>query len=123
MNDLMNENRLSFAEAARREKVHTTTIRRWWQKGIRGIFLETFVIGGRRYTTEEALQRFHSRLNGHESDDDPPQGVPQDPDPDPPSGPLEGAAQVVPQAPYAPSEPLEPERQEQVEAEPDDKAA
>jgi hypothetical protein len=40
------------------------TMWRWAVKGVDGVKLETFKIGGRRYTTAEALDRFVARLNG-----------------------------------------------------------
>ena len=42
---------------------HVATLYRWWRRGVRGIKLETVVIGGRRYTSLEALQRFADRLS------------------------------------------------------------
>ncbi|MBI3461447.1 MAG: DUF1580 domain-containing protein [Planctomycetes bacterium] len=35
-----------------------STLWRWRQRGVRGVKLETLVVGGRRYTTVEALERF-----------------------------------------------------------------
>ena len=41
---------------------HPGTVFRWITKGLRGgIKLETSMVGGRRYTTHEALQRFIER--------------------------------------------------------------
>ena len=37
---------------------HTATIWRWYQRGISGIKLETFLAGGKRFTTIEAIERF-----------------------------------------------------------------
>jgi hypothetical protein len=37
---------------------HVSTLYRWHLRGIRGIRLETILIGGRRYTSQEALERF-----------------------------------------------------------------
>ena len=31
---------------------------RWWRHGVRGVRLETVLVGGRRYTTAAAVQRF-----------------------------------------------------------------
>jgi hypothetical protein len=31
---------------------------RWWRQGIRGVHLETVLVGGRRLTTAEAVERF-----------------------------------------------------------------
>ena len=38
--------------------VHVSTIHRWRLKGVRGVRLETFLRGGIRYTTDEAIERF-----------------------------------------------------------------
>lgn len=35
-----------------------STVYRWWKRGIKGVRLETILIGGRRYTSKEALTRF-----------------------------------------------------------------
>ena len=40
------------------KKVHYSTIYRWSTKGARGRILESFLVGGIRYTTIEAVQRF-----------------------------------------------------------------
>ncbi|MBA4107637.1 MAG: hypothetical protein C0485_18035 [Pirellula sp.] len=58
MSNLLNEHRLTLAELARREGVSVCTVWRWAQRGARGAKLETFAVGGRRYTTEEAHERF-----------------------------------------------------------------
>lgn len=42
----------------RGQKVHMTTIYRWVQRGARGKVLESILLGGVRYTSLEALQRF-----------------------------------------------------------------
>jgi hypothetical protein len=43
---------------------HLATVYRWWQKGVRGgIKLETALVGGRRFTSREAVQRFVERLS------------------------------------------------------------
>jgi hypothetical protein len=43
-----------------------STLWRWALRGVRGIVLESIVIGGRRYTSREAVDRFMSRLNESE---------------------------------------------------------
>ncbi|NLX94634.1 MAG: DUF1580 domain-containing protein [Rhodopirellula sp.] len=60
---LFGETRLTLTEAARRESVHPSTIWRAALEGRRGVTLETFVHLGRRFTTAEALERFHQRAN------------------------------------------------------------
>lgn len=59
--DLLQEERLALARAARDCDVHLATVGRWCQRGIRGVVLESFILGGRRYTTREALARFVAR--------------------------------------------------------------
>jgi hypothetical protein len=51
------------------------TMWRWALKGVDGVKLETFKIGGRRYTTAEALDRFVARLNGPRSANEPPESL------------------------------------------------
>lgn len=44
-------------------KPHPTTVWRWVSHGIRGIKLESWMIGGQRCTTPAAIERFLCRLN------------------------------------------------------------
>ncbi len=64
--DVRQEQPLSFNQAAQylpeRSRPHSSTWWRWWRHGVRGVRLETVLIGGRRYTTAEAVQRFVSAL-------------------------------------------------------------
>jgi hypothetical protein len=59
--DLLTETRLSLTQLAHAEGVSVPTPWRWAQRGVRGIVLETFSVGGRRYTTREAFGRFVER--------------------------------------------------------------
>lgn len=43
-----------------------STFWRWWNRGIRGVRLETVLVGGKRYTTAAAMQRFAEALSGRE---------------------------------------------------------
>lgn len=61
MVDFLKEQRLSLTELARQERVSVPTPWRWSKRGVNGVVLETFSIGGRRYTTQEAFQRFVER--------------------------------------------------------------
>lgn len=57
--DLLGESpRLSLTELARREGVAVSTCWRWALKGVRGVRLETFNLGGKRMTTDPAFRRF-----------------------------------------------------------------
>jgi len=60
MIDISAEQLLTLSQAARSlpGKVNVSTLWRWYQRGCRGVRLETVVIGGRRYTSKEALERF-----------------------------------------------------------------
>jgi hypothetical protein len=40
-------------------------VRRWADTGVDGVVLETVKVGGRRFTSLEAIERFLSRINGH----------------------------------------------------------
>ncbi len=45
------------------------TVRRWAGRGVRGALLESWLIGGRRFTSAEALDRFLACLrNGTETE-------------------------------------------------------
>ncbi|MFN0137998.1 MAG: DUF1580 domain-containing protein [Phycisphaerae bacterium] len=65
MPDLHAERRLSVTTAAREVfDVSPETAWRWALRGVRGVKLESHVVGGRRFTTREACDRFLARLNG-----------------------------------------------------------
>ena len=61
--DIHSGNLLLLKDAAKRlpSRPHVSTLWRWHKRGCRGIRLETVVIGGQRYTSEGALQRFVER--------------------------------------------------------------
>ena len=59
--DLTTETPKTLAKAAQTlpgGPVHVSTVHRWRMKGVRGVRLETFLRGGIRYTTDEAIERF-----------------------------------------------------------------
>ena len=58
--DISNENLLSLPAAAQTlpSRPHVSTLHRWRLRGVRGVKLETCLIGGRRYTSREAVERF-----------------------------------------------------------------
>lgn len=58
MSEILAEHRLSLSALARREGVSVSTVWRWTLRGVRGVKLESFAVGGRRYTTAEAFARF-----------------------------------------------------------------
>ncbi len=45
------------------KRIHISAVYRWMQKGVRGVKLDFVFIGGTRYTSVEALQRFVDRLS------------------------------------------------------------
>jgi len=58
MNDLLTEQRLTLNQLATQEGVNPSTVWRWSLRGVRGVKLETFSVGARRFTTIEAFGRF-----------------------------------------------------------------
>lgn len=53
------------------KKVSRSTLHRWATNGVRGTVLETVRIGGRRFTSADALERFcDGQLRGIESGGD-----------------------------------------------------
>jgi hypothetical protein len=46
---------------------HVSTLVRWWRHGVQGVKLETVLVGGRRFTSLEAIGRFIQRRNGPSS--------------------------------------------------------
>jgi Protein of unknown function (DUF1580) len=63
MCDILHENVITMTEAPGHipGRPHSATIWRWWNRGIEGIKLETFMVGGRRFTSTEAITRFIKR--------------------------------------------------------------
>jgi hypothetical protein len=66
MIDLANETPLTLKEAAARlpGRPHLGTLHRWIAKGVRGVHLEAGLLGGKRITSLEAVQRFLDALSG-----------------------------------------------------------
>lgn len=59
--DLATETPITLAKAAQTlpgGAVHVSTIHRWRMKGCRSVRLDTFLRGGVRHTTREAIERF-----------------------------------------------------------------
>ena len=55
---LLKEQKITFAKLAQERGVNVCTVWRWAQRGVRGVRLESFNEGGKRYTTREAHARF-----------------------------------------------------------------
>lgn len=69
MIDFREEEVVSLAKAAKQlpgrvegKSLHVGSIHRWANRGRRGVVLETIMVGGRRCTSMEALDRFFRRL-------------------------------------------------------------
>ena len=56
--NLLSEKRLTLNQLAKDERVNPSTVWRWSLRGVRGVKLETFSVGARRFTTSEAFARF-----------------------------------------------------------------
>jgi hypothetical protein len=62
---LLDESLLSLAAACKEfpMKCSRSTLERWVRRGSRGTILETVLIGGKRYTSRESIDRFiHGQL-------------------------------------------------------------
>jgi hypothetical protein len=60
----LTEATMPLSEAARRRPVHVSTLWRWVTRGLRGVRLETTMVGGARVTSLSALERFFIATNG-----------------------------------------------------------
>jgi hypothetical protein len=67
MIDITREQIRTLSQAAQElpGRPHVSTLWRWSRRGVRGVTLETVSIGGRRYTSREALGRFTAALSDH----------------------------------------------------------
>jgi hypothetical protein len=67
--DIETEWLLSLSEAAKElpGRPHISTLHRWRLRGVRGVKLDTVLVGGRRFTSREALVRFTDRINSGEA--------------------------------------------------------
>ncbi len=73
MIDINEEKPFNFSTINKRHPIHPSvpTLWRWALRGLQGVQLETVKIGGRRYTTFEAIDRFASRLTALRSPEGP----------------------------------------------------
>lgn len=75
---ILSEQLLTLSAAARAipgrsgQGVHAATTWRWVRRGVRGIRLETVLIGGIRYTSREALERFFAAITAIANGETPP---------------------------------------------------
>ena len=65
--DVEREDLIHFPEATRafpgRKRLSLATLHRWRLHGVRGVRLDTLLIGGLRYTSREAIGRFIAAQN------------------------------------------------------------
>ena len=63
MVDVLSEDMVTLTEATKiiPGRPCSSSIWRWYQHGCRGIKLETAIVGGRRFTSREAIERFVRR--------------------------------------------------------------
>jgi hypothetical protein len=62
--DIDREHLLTFNQAAKslQHPVAPSSIWRWARRGLQGIYLESVLIGGTRFTSSEAISRFAAAL-------------------------------------------------------------
>lgn len=62
----IDDNYISLRDAAKYlpTRPHFATVWRWATRGVKGVILETVLVGGQRFTTEDALNDFLQSLNG-----------------------------------------------------------
>jgi hypothetical protein len=71
MPDLFSEPRISINALAKRVGFHPSTCWRWCLRGVRGIVLESFNVGGKRFTTLPAYERWLTKINRKEASANP----------------------------------------------------
>ncbi len=79
MIDIHREHLVTFSQAAKRlpSHPHVSTFHRWRLVGVRGHKLETCLIGGRRYTSWESLERFAAATTAAANGELPPMRTPR----------------------------------------------
>lgn len=68
--DVAHEDLIHFPEAAKEfpgRAPSLQTLHRWRLKGVRGVRLETAIVGGLRYTSREAIARFIAAQNADDT--------------------------------------------------------
>jgi excisionase family DNA binding protein len=58
IDNLVASKRYTLRQVAKLLKVNVSTIYRWLDPGIRGHVLASFLVGGRRFVSEDALEAF-----------------------------------------------------------------
>ncbi len=59
----MNDVCLMFPGRAASKRISLSTVWRWTLRGHKGVMLDSIVVGGKRYTSKQAVQRFVESLN------------------------------------------------------------
>ena len=69
MIDLSTETLIPWQQVAKHVpgQPHVSTLHRWRLRGVRGIRLETLLIGGKRFSSREAITRFIVALNASDA--------------------------------------------------------
>lgn len=64
---------ISLAKATRlfASPPHIATLHRWTTQGVRGVRLQTWIVGGKRVTTPAAVERFLTALNATDEPSEP----------------------------------------------------
>jgi len=62
--NLLGQPWLTFSKAAQQLRVHISTIHRYRLRGIRGVRLKTYLLGGKRIVLLADLNTFLAELNG-----------------------------------------------------------
>ena len=67
--DIHSDSLLTISQAAKSlpTRPNVSTVWRWIQRGVRGVKLDSVVVGGRRLTSKEALQSFVERSTANSS--------------------------------------------------------
>jgi hypothetical protein len=65
MKQVQNQQLLTLKQASKTipSRPHVATLWRWVNRGCRGIQLESWLIGGLRYTSVEAIEKFFAQTN------------------------------------------------------------
>jgi hypothetical protein len=63
MRAILAESRISLVDLASREGVHVSTVWRWCRRGCKGHRLESFSVGGKKFTTLPAYERWVAKLS------------------------------------------------------------
>lgn len=72
--DVTNERLITITEASQRVpgRPGVSTVWRWISAGCRGVVLESVLIGGKRYTSQEAIERFIAATTAQAKGEQPP---------------------------------------------------